>query len=172
MLMSTSIPAISLPNHFTYAASLHPLSNGPISNSNIATVDWASDSTGSDFAGEGSICTASEDDEDEYVDRKPITTRSKQHVCLASGISGHDELLGNATLTQSWKDDDSGYDTGSDVQEHDVSGDDDSDLTPLIQSSLRRVPSEVEFTNQPTSLFPFLQSWAYVPKRSAIPEQR
>jgi hypothetical protein len=99
--------------------------------------------------------------------KESMKMRSNKTGHLTPGLIGKDLLLDDKYLSRSWEDNDN---TDDDESDSDSDGD---ALLPLLDTALKRVPTDAELRSQPTCLCPLMRSWSYIPKRYSIkPQQR
>ncbi len=173
VLMSSSLPVLTLPNHHTYATSLLPLNDILLH----STTGEEMESSDSDFNGDDDQYStdSSVGPDDNGIVHVAARTRATTQLPLVQGFEGEDPLLVEDPQLQHTDfsesdgehvsdDDDMCSNDGITLSSSESDGERGYKL-PLLQSQLKRVPLDVELQNEPNSLFPLLRTWVYIPKK-------
>jgi hypothetical protein len=144
--------------------------------STVHTLQYDSESSGSEFAvpvrhdtlssndgdsSDGGYGTSSSEDSCDSVAIVSLKkTRANTDLSLIQGFEGDDPLLHHEFDLEAGH-----WEYYDDDESEDV-------MLPLKQTTLNRVPTASELQKEPTSLFPLMRSWSYIPKNSTPPAQR
>ena len=174
VLMSSSLPVLTLPLHSTFATSLLPLHDIIVPSTTVEAME----SSDSDFNAEDEHYStdSSVGSVDSDIFNVAASTRGRSHMPLVPGFDGDDPLLNNnddcESVGENVSDNDDMYSHDGITLSSSESDAEQRNMLPLLQSNLKRVPLEVEFQKEPTTHFPLLRTWTYIPKNGITPQQR
>ncbi len=164
VLMSSSLYVLTLPLHSTFATSLLPLHDIIVPSTTVEAME----SSDSDFNVEDEHYSTDSSgvSDDNDIFNVAARTRASSHMPLVPGFDDDCESVG-----ENVSDNDDMYSHDGITVSSSESEAERRNMVPLLQSNLKRVPLEVEFQKEPTTHFPLLRTWTYIPKNSLTPQQ-